>query len=160
MMRIGLSVAKLVLWYLGFSASAHLVWETAQLPFYTIWTEGTRYQLVVAVLHCTGGDVLIAAFTLLAAILLTGRNWPAAGRARVACIAIALGIGYTIYSEWLNVTVRHLWTYSPLMPVVPPLGTGLSPLLQWAVIPFLAFLLLAWRVRRPDLAFQSAAHPC
>ena len=45
---------------------------------------------------------------------------------------------YTIFSEWLNTSVRGSWTYSDLMPVVPVIGTGLAPLLQWCVVPTLA----------------------
>src|SRR5262245_16617478 len=30
------------------------------------------------------------------------------------------------------------WTYNALMPVLPWLGTGLAPLLQWVVVPSLA----------------------
>jgi hypothetical protein len=51
---------------------------------------------------------------------------------------LAFGVGYTIYSEWLNVSVRGTWAYSDLMPVVPIIRTGLTPLLQWLVVPTLA----------------------
>ena len=54
---------------------------------------------------------------------------------------LALGLSYTIFSEWLNTGVRANWTYSGLMPVVPPLGIGLAPLLQWIVVPTLAMWL-------------------
>ena len=47
--------------YLAVIAVIHLVWEGVQLPLYTLWTEGTRAAQVFAVLHCTAGDVLIAA---------------------------------------------------------------------------------------------------
>jgi len=33
------------------------------------------------------------------------------------------------------------WTYSDLMPLVPPFGTGLLPLLQWIVVPLLVLSL-------------------
>jgi len=29
----------------------HVIWETAQLPLYTIWKTGTPREKVVAVLH-------------------------------------------------------------------------------------------------------------
>ncbi len=48
-----------------------------------------------------------------------------------------LGVVYTAFSEWLNLVVRQSWAYSPLMPVIG--GIGLTPLLQWLVIPPLAF---------------------
>ena len=52
--------------------------------------------------------------------------------------AIMIGITYTVFSEWLNVEVRRSWSYSPAMPVLPWLGAGLSPILQWLVVPGVA----------------------
>src|SRR5713101_7282893 len=47
------------------------------------------------------------------------------------------GVAYTVFSEWRNVTVHSEWTYSDWMPVLSLLGLkiGLSPLLQWAIVP-------------------------
>ena len=53
--------------------------------------------------------------------------------------AIALGVAYAILSEWLNVKVWRSWAYAPAMPVLPGIGTGLTPLLQWIIVPALAF---------------------
>jgi hypothetical protein len=49
--------------------------------------------------------------------------------------------GYTVFSEWLNIVVRASWDYSERMPVVSALGlrVGVSPLLQWIVVPSAAF---------------------
>lgn len=125
--------------YIGVSIIGHLTWETVQLPLYTLWTAGTRQQQVFAVLHCTAGDIVIAAGSLLVALVLFGRSqWPKRNATRVFAASLALGLGYTIYSEWLNTSVRGSWAYSELMPVVPVLGTGLAPLLQWLVVPVLA----------------------
>ncbi|MSQ72711.1 MAG: hypothetical protein EXR27_15690 [Betaproteobacteria bacterium] len=41
---------------------------------------------------------------------------------------------YTVFSEWLNTSVLGAWTYSSLMPVIPLLGTGLSPFMQWLLV--------------------------
>ena len=125
--------------YLGVSLGAHLVWEAVQLPLYTLWTTGTRGQQMFAVVHCTAGDVMIAALTLLVALALFARTeWPSAGLMWVYAASLAFGLGYTIFSEWLNTSVRESWAYSDLMPVLPVFGTGLSPLLQWVVVPTLA----------------------
>jgi hypothetical protein len=69
----------------------------------------------------------------------------------VAVTAIALGVGYAGFSEWMNVYVRRSWAYSELMPAVPVAGyrIGLSPLLQWIVVPAAAF----WAAHR----FQTRA---
>lgn len=125
----------------------HLVWEVAQLPLYTIWWEGTFAEIRFAVLHCTGGDALIAITSLVVALLLFGRRWPS-GRGtyrRVAGATVLIGVGYTAFSEWLNTTVREAWAYTEMMPVIPPLDAGLSPILQWIVIPLAGF----WWARRP-----------
>jgi hypothetical protein len=91
---------------------------------------------------------MIAALALLAALVLVGSNaWPLEKARVVFVLAVAFGFAYTIYSEWLNTTVRQSWAYSPLMPVLPVIGTGLSPLLQWVVVPSFA-LTLAMRWRR------------
>jgi hypothetical protein len=125
--------------YIVASAVAHLVWEIVQLPLYTLWRTGTRGEQAFAVLHCTGGDLLIAGSALLMALIVVGdERWPDASKLQVAALTVAIGIAYTIYSEWLNTTVRLSWTYTELMPVVPWIGTGLSPLLQWIVVPALA----------------------
>jgi hypothetical protein len=59
----------------------------------------------------------------------------------VGTATLIFGICYTVFSEWLNVVVRAAWAYSGLMPVIPLLGmdVGLSPLLQWIVLPLAAF---------------------
>ena len=56
--------------YLTVSGIANFVWEIGQLPFYEIWTEGTRAEISFAVLHCTVGDILIAGFSLAVAFVI------------------------------------------------------------------------------------------
>ena len=123
--------------YFAFIAPAHLAWEFAHMPLYTIWEQGSTAEIVFAALHCTGGDVLIATSTLTIALLLFGTDWPesAAARRNVITLTVTIGVGYTVFSEWLNIVIREAWAYSDLMPVIPILETGLSPLAQWLVIP-------------------------
>ena len=133
--------------YIAFIVPAHLLWEFTQLPLYTIWREGTPGEILFAAVHCTGGDALIAITALVTALLVAGTGWPIARDSfrHVAVGAIVIGVGYTIFSEWLNTTVRGTWTYSDLMPVIPLIGVGLSPFLQWILLPLAAF----WWARRP-----------
>ena len=138
--------ARTIAHYLGAIVVGNLIWETAQLPLYTIWKTGTGRELVVAVVHCTAGDVVIAASALAAAVVLTTQwNWPRSGFSSVAVVAVVLGIAYTIYSERLNVLVLGSWAYAESMPVLPWLEVGLSPLLQWLLVPAAAF---AWSRRQ------------
>lgn len=126
--------------YMAFVAMANLLWEFAHLPLYTLWETGTRSELVFAAVHCTGGDILIALGTLVLALVLVGNPaWPAAGMARVITLTVALGLAYTVFSEWLNIEIREAWAYRDLMPVIPLIDAGLSPVLQWIVVPLAGF---------------------
>ena len=127
--------------YLVFVAVANLVWETVHLPLYTSWTTGTPEEIAFAVAHCTAGDLLIALASLTAGLVVAGEHsWPTRRFREVAAVTVVLGVGYTVFSEWLNLIIRESWAYSDLMPVVPVIGTGLSPLMQWIVIPMSGFL--------------------
>jgi hypothetical protein len=131
--------------YLAAVIAANLLWETAQLPLYTIWRTDPAASLIYAILHCMAGDVGIATVALTLALALTGSaGWPAARRMSVAGAVTAFGIGYTVYSEYLNTAVRQSWAYAEAMPRLPGLGTGLAPFMQWLVIPPFA---LAWAGR-------------
>jgi hypothetical protein len=132
-------------WYGGLITGANLAWEVAQLPFYGLWRDGTPGAITFAILHCNAGDVLIAMTSVLIALLITGRSsWPTVGTARISLVATAIGVTYTVFSEWLNVSVRGSWTYAPAMPVLPPLGTGLLPVLQWLILPPLCLAFAGW----------------
>jgi hypothetical protein len=126
--------------YFLFMAVANLAWEAAQLPLYTIWHTTSRAYLVFAVLHCWVGDILIAGATLACGVLVVGRSWPRRGYFRAGLVTVVLGVAYTMFSEWLNVEVRGSWAYAAAMPRVPPLGTGLTPLAQWLVLPTVSLL--------------------
>jgi hypothetical protein len=131
----------------------NLVWEVLQLPLYTIWHEGTPAELAFAVIHCTGGDILIALSSLVLALVLVGdARWPGCMYVAVAALAVTFGLGYTIFSEWLNIVVRKSWAYSDLMPVIPVIDSGLSPVAQWIVLPVAGF----WWARRP---LRSRSNP-
>jgi hypothetical protein len=127
--------------YLLTFATADLVWETAHLPLYTLWQIGTAGENLFAVVHCTLGDLLIALASLTLGLVLAGhRQWPARRFVAVAAFTMTFGIGYTVFSEWLNLVVRKSWAYSALMPTISFFGLnlGVSPLLQWISVPALA----------------------
>jgi hypothetical protein len=50
----------------------------------------------------------------------------------------------------MNTTVRKAWEYSKLMPTIPILDTGLSPLMQWLIVPTIGF----WAIQRRQLSHK------
>lgn len=130
--------------YLGTIALGNLLREFLHLPLYTIWTSGSWGEVIFAAVHCTGGDILIALSAMTLALMLVGDK----GWRMVIMLAIIFGVAYTGFSEWLNVHVRRSWAYAQWMPVLRIGGytIGLSPMLQWLVVPLTAVWITKWMV--------------
>mgnify|MGYP000909700531 CR=1 FL=1 len=129
--------------YLLVTSVLNLLWETLQLPLYTIWSTGSLSEIAFAVVHCTVGDVMIAGIALTAALAICQTNtWPVKGVSRVDMATILFGVCYTVFSEWRNTTVTMSWTYAPSMPQLSRIG--LAPVVQWLLVPALAL----WAVHK------------
>jgi len=126
----------------GFLLNA--AWEAAHSPLYTDWSREWTY-LAWTRLHCTLGDVLILLGAFWVTSLVYGtRRWPGT-RPVAEILFVLLGLAYTVWSEWYNTGIRASWGYSPWMPTV--LGVGLTPILQWVLLPPLIVRLVRPRVR-------------
>ena len=124
--------------YVPWLGGVDLAWEMAQLPLYTLWKEAPPAYVAFSVVHCTLGDVLIGSAALVLALVL-GRERTLADWhwTRIAALTVLIGAGYTVFSEWMNITVLRSWTYAESMPTLKVAGfeLGLTPLLQWLVVP-------------------------
>lgn len=136
--------------YLPWFAMLNLAWEAAHVRFYTLWNEAQPAYIAFSVVHCTLGDVLIGGLALFLALILDREGELAEWRwLRIALLALVFGVGYTIFSEWMNVTILRSWVYGESMPRLNLAGTeiGLTPLAQWLVVPPFA-LYLARKTRK------------
>lgn len=121
----------------------NLVWETVQLPLYTLWTDGTPGFIAFSVVHCTLGDVLIGLSALAVALIATRAGASAHWKwGRIGALTVLVGVGFTAFSEWMNLAQGH-WVYSGHMPVLRVFNAelGLAPLAQWLLVPPLALWL-------------------
>jgi len=119
----------------------HLIWEIGQLPFYTLWEEANAWRIALYVTHCVAGDVIIATLSYLAVALAWRQaDWPRQRPWTGGTTLVALGLGYTVFSEWYNVYRAGAWAYAEIMPRI--LGIGLTPLLQWVVVPIIMLVLI------------------
>lgn len=145
--------------YVPLLGALSLLWEIAQLPFYTLWEEGPPSYVAYAVVHCTLGDAAIGSLALVVALIATRAGAVETWRWRkVALFLVIPAVGYTALSEWINTVARAGWEYSALMPLIRLGGfdIGLAPLLQWLLIPPTAL----WLVRRRPLnSLHSACRP-
>jgi hypothetical protein len=132
-------------------------WELVQLPLYTIWWSEPWWRIAFALVHCTGGDLVIGTVAFVLALVVSGQVSPQdrSARRRVVVVTTVIGVSYTIFSEWLNVEVRQSWAYTESMPRLPFLGTGLTPLLQWLLLPGVA-IVSAMAVLVPEQVHRRA----
>lgn len=140
-------VVRALVWS-ALAFALNLTWEIAQVRLFTLWIEADFLSIAWALLHCTVGDVMISlALFALAGVALRQVDWPAAHPWTGGVIVVTGALAYTAWSEWYNVYRAGSWEYAAGMPLV--FGIGLSPLLQWLILPPL--LVLAFRGLEPLL---------
>ena len=138
-------MARAGLWS-ALAFALNLTWEIAHLRLYTLWASADALSVAWAVFHCTLGDVAIAlAMFALAAIMLGAKDWPASRPWIGGAIVVTGALAYTVWSEWYNVYRAGSWSYTESMPLV--FGIGLSPLLQWLILP--PVMVVAYRALGP-----------
>jgi hypothetical protein len=135
--------------YVPALAALSLTWEIAQLPLYTLWHEAQPAYIAYALAHCTLGDMLIGGGALVAALTVLREQRLERWRwVSLVALATGLGVAYTVFSEWRNVTVLESWAYAQAMPTLAVGGfeLGLAPVAQWLLIPPLALALARYRI--------------
>ncbi|MCR9193855.1 MAG: hypothetical protein NXH88_03930 [Hyphomonas sp.] len=116
----------------------HYVWEFLQVPTYAGMADLNHWDGIKICTSATIGDVgfALTAFWI-TALAARSRRWIAHPKLWQIGLFLGVGIALTVGFEYYYTEVSLRWTYSELMPRVPPFGTGLSPLIQWIVVPLL-----------------------
>lgn len=117
----------------------HFAWELLQIPFYEGMTEAHHGAGVWTCTKATIGDAGIALVAyLFAAWSVRSLSWLHTWTLKPVTIYFLTGILITVVFEFLATEVLDRWAYSPSMPTLPLIGTGLTPFLQWIIVPALA----------------------
>jgi len=129
----------------------HFAWEMGQASLFTPMDRLPFWQATGWCARAAGWDVVIGAAAYLAATVAARRFLWIRQRARLPfAIYFAVGLGITIVIERWAVSVGR-WQYHEAMPTIA--GIGLSPLLQWIVVPAAIIALARW-LMRPARASQ------
>ncbi len=135
-----------------FSFLLHFGWEFVQVPAFAGMAEMGHWEAIRLCLSATIGDVGFALTAFWAASLAArSRDWVLRPARLPLGLFLAVGILLTIGFEYYYTNVSLRWAYSDLMPLVPPFGTGLTPILQWLIIP----PLVVWLSRRHLLGARA-----
>jgi hypothetical protein len=130
-----------------FAFLLNLPWELWQVPLFENMPLAPHWEAVKTCSRAAAGDAVIALVAYwTVALVVRHRGWVVVPTASRVLGFMVCGLAITIAIERLALAGNWMqgWSYSPLMPVVPGLGVGLSPLVQWLVLP----PLLIWLVRR------------
>jgi hypothetical protein len=132
---------------LVFAVLLNFPWELLQVPMFEKMADAPHWEAVKTCAFATLGDAVItlAAYECVAVVAGTRRWIVEPGKAAIAGF-VSIGLSITVVLERLvleGLWITH-WSYSPSMPLVPGLKVGLTPVLQWLLLP----PLLVWFVRR------------
>ncbi|WP_051882372.1 hypothetical protein [Parvularcula oceani] len=130
------SVPEVTVAFLSFVL--HFVWEFLQVPFFAGLPMSGHWSAIKVCTRATIGDVgfaLIAFWTT--AAFSRSRRWITMPSSRKLAVFLAVGLALTVAAEFYATEVAGRWSYADAMPTLPVLGTGLTPLLQWIVVPLL-----------------------
>lgn len=134
-----------------FAFLLNFVWELLQLPLFGGFDDVHHYDVILHCTKATFGDVVISLSAFYCACLFSGtRNWIVESDKIGLSVFFAIGLLITVIFELLATGPLNRWEYSPLMPIVPVIRVGLSPIMQWIVIPFIQL----WIVRRMLLSYK------
>ena len=117
-------------------------WEVVQTYFYTM-KDAPFNTMLHGWVHCTLGNVILILVSFwLVSMASRNRRWflHLSGLNFIGFIMI--GIMATVISERVNVHILKSWAYNQSMPIIPWLRVGLTPFLQWTVVPPAVLLLV------------------
>ena len=128
-----------------FAFLLNFMWELLQMPLFGEFSEFPYYQIILHCTKATSGDVVISLAAFAGACLITrSRMWILTMNKSGVVSFLAIGLVITIAFELLATGPLNRWQYGELMPMIPVIGVGVSPVAQWIVLP----LLQLWFVKR------------
>lgn len=136
-----------------YAFGVNFVWEMLQAPLFVGMLEMPRWDATALCLQAAAGDAVMMVIAFAVVALGThDHTWMLRLRPARLCAFALLAALQGLVLEWLSLQLER-WSYGPAMPVEPLSGLGLTPILQWLILP----LALLWAVRRRELQLRTEA---
>ena len=127
-----------------YSIPINFVWEMVQMPFY----KNMPWDLYTA-LYCSaasvGDAVMILIIFYTVAFFVKDIKWIFNIKLREITLSLIIGFIISVFVEQSALSI-NMWDYSSLMPKIPLLDAGITPVLQMLVLPLFIFKLTKYRL--------------
>lgn len=135
------SLPRMLLTLSAVMFALHFAWEVSHSSLFSSMQAMPFTQALRECVRATFGDVALGVGSyLIVAACARDARWAASPGPRSLAALSALGVLATIVLE-VHAITNGRWAYAEVMPLVPMLDVGLTPLLQWIVVPPLSVLM-------------------
>jgi hypothetical protein len=130
---------KFMITLLSIGFSANLIWELLHSHLYQGYVNNTQHVLISA-LASVADALMVLLLYVGFAFIFKNPFWIQSLTLKHVVLPILAGAAGGILSEMVHVA-RGDWHYAPAMPIIPFLNVGLSPTLQFMIVPLATYLL-------------------
>jgi hypothetical protein len=124
----------------GVGVGINFIWEMAQMPLYKDMPFGVLSSWWLCFRASIGDGVIVVAIWALGAALFRRADWFRPLWPRNLVVLLLSGAAIAVGVE-IHAISTGRWAYSELMPVLPVVDVGLSPLVHLLLLPFISMKL-------------------
>lgn len=132
-------IFKDILKLLVFVFLVNFLWEISQMFLYRDHTTNFWDFISVHIKASLGDVIIFFIIYLLGALIFQNKKWFLEKNIYKYFIASFLGFALAILIERYAL-ITNRWAYNDLMPIIPILNVGLSPILQMIFLPLVTIL--------------------
>lgn len=126
---------------LFFAYLLNLFWEVAHAPLFE-WSITIPLYVLDVLLTALGDAIVILIMYWIMVGINRNLRWIFDPSKRDYIVILGLGLIFGVLNEIISVHYLEKWEYNSLMPMIPLLDVGLSPVVQMLVLPLLTLWLV------------------
>ena len=128
---------KLVFTIATFAFLFNLTWELIQIPLYKAGSYSIEHMAFCA-LASVADAILVLLLFFGTAVLFRNLFWIQDKKWQQMVIVILLGATGAVLGEMRHLSIGS-WAYADSMPIIPVVNVGITPVLQFMILPLLVY---------------------